>query len=99
MKARSPIRQSCRKPIMGVKVCAWRCVAPVAAAEFVSRTDPRQFAVVHPSTKRPGMWQVSWFDDHGASRDVQAKTCDEALSHVPPRGRYGWRLRSVVRRP
>ncbi len=61
-------------------------------AEFRSRRTPGMFAVVHQSTKRPGWWQVSFFDVYGAIGDSERHTADECLREVPP---SAWRLSAV----
>lgn len=74
-------------------LCKWVCRGPVRAAEFVSRRDPTQRAILHPSTKRAG-WQVSIFDRDGAVGDSITPTCDAALRarDIDP---HGWKLVAV----
>lgn len=64
-------------------ICRWVCRGPVRGAEFVERPSkrgPGRFrAVLHPSTKQVGRWQVSLFDEDGAFGDSVRDTCTEAL--------------------
>lgn len=84
---RSPIYAVCRPwpfpPKPGERhhkpICQWACRGPMRAAEFVDRRDPSRRAVLHPSTKRAGAWQVSVFDDQGAVGDVVRDSCTQAL--------------------
>lgn len=86
-RARSPLHVVCQPwpfpPKPGERrhkpLCQWACRGPVRAASFISRRDPRQTAILHPSTKRLGEWQVSIFDADGALGDSIAKTCTDAL--------------------
>lgn len=96
MKRGLPLRIETRKLLWGLKSKRWVCDSTrVKGVELQERRDPRKTVVVHPSTKHPGMWQASFFDHHGASSDIQRKTCSEALRETPPEQ---WRLRSVSRR-
>lgn len=45
-------------------------------------------AIIHPSTKRPGEWQVSWWDTRGFSGDTTRKTKDEAVKVAIEDGYY-----------
>lgn len=76
--------------------CRWVCRvgAPVQGALFEDRQDATSSAVLHPSTKRLGAWQVSFFDAQGAIRDVVAASCTDVLraAQLTP-GR--WRLREA----
>ena len=87
----SPLRVVCRTLAFGLKRCDWKVVATLRAAEFSSRTRRGETAIVHPSTKSLGKWQVSFFDEHGAVRDSLHPSADEALKQVPPKG---WKLRA-----
>lgn len=65
-------------------LCSWVCRGPLRAAEFVSRSRPGRpagfwRAILHPSTKQPGRWQVSLFDSEGAWGDSVRDSCTEAL--------------------
>lgn len=96
MKRGQPIRIETRELAFGRKSKRWICDSTrVSGIELQSRRDPSNTAVVHPSTKKPGMWQASFFDDRGASGDVQRGTCTEALRDLSPKQ---WRLRSVSKR-
>lgn len=92
MPGRSPLRVETRKLALGIKASRWVCDARFQSAQFQSRRDPDKLAIVHRSTKREGKWQTSYFDEAGASRDVQSGSCQEALRDLPPRL---WRLRDV----
>ena len=61
-------------------LCKWVCARTPRGAEFASRQGRPQTAVLHPSTKKLGQWQVSFFDEDGAIRDVIRPTCDQALA-------------------
>lgn len=91
---RSPLRVTCKpwpfKPQPGEKrhkpICKWVCRpgAVIRGAEFASRAAhgrPAGYwrAVLHPSTKEPGRWQVSLFDPEGAWGDSVRSTCNAAL--------------------
>jgi hypothetical protein len=90
---KSPLRVKCRPLAFGLKGCEWNLVGPLHAAEFSSRRRRDEFAIVHPSTKNPGMWQVSFFDQDGASRDSQHTRVEDALKQVSPKH---WRLKNVA---
>lgn len=77
--------------------CKWVCRAgaTVRAAEFVGRGHYRGWtAVIHPSTKERGRWQLSLFDKDGAFGDSIRDTCTEALAarDIAP---GHWRLKTV----
>lgn len=92
MSKRSPIKVSCRPLLFGLRKCFWKPTgAEIRAIEFASRADSRRKTIIHRSTKRPGAWQVSTFDEDGPVGDAQFKTIDEALEQAPP---MKWRLRS-----
>ena len=63
--------------------CTGRCVRPLRVAQF--RAHERrgsQYAVLHPSTKYHGNWQVSWFDERGPVYDYEATSCDDGLKQI-----------------
>lgn len=102
-RARSPLHVVCRpwpfSPKPGERphkpLCKWVCRGPLRGAEFVDRRDPRRRAVLHPSTKQAGRWQVSVFDQGGAVGDVVRDSCAAALKDrdiVPGR----WKLVAVA---
>lgn len=72
-----------------IKLCHWTCRGPLKAARFVSRKRSGEYAVVHPSTKTRGMWQVSLFDAEGPYGDMQRSTCNAAVKEMP---RTQWKL-------
>ena len=88
MKRKSPLRVVCKvmpfktKPM---RLCRWKPVGELRAAEFVSRRDGSRFSIVHPSTKSRGKWQVSRFDREGPVGDTQYGSLDEALGEVSPK--------------
>jgi hypothetical protein len=90
---KSPLRVKCRPLLFGRKNCEWNLVGSLHAAEFTSRRRSDEFAIVHPSTKNPGLWQVSFFDQDGASRDSQHTRVEDALRQVPPKL---WKLKNVA---
>ena len=93
MKTRSPVRVEQRKLLFGLKATQFVCDARLLAAEFQHRKQPERTTIVHRSTKSPGKWQTSRFDERGASSDSQHPSCTEALKELSPKD---WRLRSVV---
>ena len=90
---KSPLRVVCRTLAFGIKACEWKVVGEFRGAEFVSRSRPGDFAIVHPSTKTSGKWQVSFFDDQGPSRDSQHSSVEDALKHVFPKK---WKLKTTA---
>lgn len=85
-----PLRVVCRTLAFGIKSCEWKVVGMLRGAEFASRTRSDESAIVHPSSKTVGKWQVSFFDELGPVRDSQHSSVEDALKQVPP-GR--WKLR------
>lgn len=92
---KSPLRVVCRTLGFGIKSCDWKVVGPLRGAEFSSRTRHDESAIVHPSTKTVGRWQVSFFDELGPSRDSQHTSVEDALRQVPPKK---WKLRTFISR-
>jgi hypothetical protein len=74
------------------RTCKWRCRAPVRAARFIERRRPDHYAIVHPSTKEPGRWQVSFFDADGPWGDTARDTCSEAVAYLRP---WEYRLKEI----
>lgn len=103
-RQRSPLRVKCSPWPFELEpgerrrsICHWVCDAPVAA-EFTRRHSKYgpHTAILHPSTKGRGRWQVSFFDDLGAVSDVNRATCSEALKDadiVPS----NWKLKAFER--
>jgi len=89
---KSPLRVVCRTLAFGIKSCEWKAVGTVRAAEFASRTRREESAILHPSTKAAGTWQVSFFDAQGPVGDSQHSNVTDALKQVPPKR---WKLRAV----
>jgi hypothetical protein len=90
-RRKSPLRVVCRTLAFGIKSCEWKVVGPLRGAEFSSRTRSDETAIVHPSTKSAGKWQVSFFDELGAVRDSQHSSVEDALKQLSPRK---WKLRA-----
>ena len=90
-RRKSPLRVVCRTLAFGIKRCDWKVVGAFRGAEFMSRTH-HESAIVHPSTKQPGKWQVSFFDDMGAVRDSQHSAVEDALQQVAPKR---WKLKAL----
>ena len=88
-RRKSPLRVVCRTLAFGIKSCDWKVVGNLHGAQFSSRTRPDEFAIVHPSTKSAGKWQVSFFDELGAVRDSQHSSVEDALRQVSPKK---WKL-------
>ncbi len=96
MKRGQPLRIETRQLLFGLKSKRWVCDSTrVKGVELQEKRDPRKTVVVHPSTKHAGMWQASFFDHHGASSDIQRKSCTEAMRDLSPKQ---WRLRSISKR-
>lgn len=93
---RSPIRKVCEPGILDDEpLCKWECDGTdLRVAQFRSRSDPRWYAILHPSTKEPGKWQLTSFDEKGPWGDVNRKTCAEAIQDEGLN--YGWKLEHVV---
>lgn len=89
---KSPLRVVCRTLAFDIKSCVWTAVGDFHGAEFRSRKRKGEFAIVHPSPKTVGKWQVSFFDEDGPVRDSQHSEVSDALRQVPPKH---WRLQSV----
>ena len=89
-RRRSPLRVVCRTLAFGLKNCDWKVVGTLRAAEFASRTRD-ETAIVHPSTKSLGKWQVSFFDETGAVRNSLHPSAEDALRQVPPER---WKLKA-----
>lgn len=90
-RQKSPLRVVCRTLAFGIKSCEWKIVGTLRGAEFASRMRRDEAAIVHPSTKTVGKWQVSFFDDLGPVRDSQHSSVEDALKQVPPKR---WKLRA-----
>lgn len=90
---KSPLRVVCRSLAFGIKSCEWKIVGDFHGAEFLSRTRANDSAIVHPSTKTAGKWQVSFFDEEGPSRDSQHSDVTDALRQVSPKK---WKLKAVA---
>jgi len=90
-RRKSPLRVGCRTLAFGIKGCDWKVVGPFRGAEFLSRTRRDESAIVHPSTKSAGKWQVSFFDELGPVRDSQHSSVEDALKQVPPKK---WKLKA-----
>lgn len=94
--------------------CRWTCSRNVKVAQFRQISDPSRYAILHPSTKprlekdprvkRSGGWQLSFFDDMGASGDVWGTSCDDVLRRAFEKKKSGfaaydardWKLENVV---
>lgn len=66
------------------------------AALFRYRSRPDYHAILAPSTKQRGMWQLSYFDAEGPSGDIQRATVAKALYDGLDGGARKWRLETVV---
>lgn len=93
---RSPIRLTTRPGAFGIKLRSWSCDDDrLAGAEFQSRRDPAQTAILHRSTKHAGQWQLSFLDAQGPVSDLQNKSCTTILRELHHKQ---WRLRKVIPR-
>ena len=90
-RRKSPLRVVCRTLAFGIKSCDWKVVGTLRGAEFSSRTKRDESAIVHPSTKTIGKWQVSFFDELGPVRDSQQSSVEDALKQVSPKK---WKLKA-----
>lgn len=79
MPRTAPATLHCRTVLFGMKACEWRCAVPPRGAKFVNRLSPGRMAILHPSSKRAGWWQVSRFMDGHPVGDALRPTCDAAL--------------------
>jgi hypothetical protein len=70
----------------------------VRAAQFRSTWAPDKYAILHPSSKKPGKWQLSYFDELGPWGDSGLHdTCSAALAEMEhPRD---WKLEKVTPAP
>lgn len=91
-RKKSPLRVRCKPLLFGMKSCEWTAVGALKAAEFTGRRRAES-AIVHPSTKKSGYWQVSFFDRDGPRSDTQHRSLDDALKMVTPKL---WKLKSAV---
>jgi hypothetical protein len=57
----------------------WKADERIKMALFRHRQRPEWYAILHPSTKEPGRWQLSTFDEDGSWGDVIRDTPDKAL--------------------
>lgn len=48
-------------------------------ATFPRDVERGKYALIHPATKAPGEWQLSWFDSDGAVGDTRRKTVAELI--------------------
>jgi hypothetical protein len=90
-RRKSPLRVICRTLAFDIKSCEWKVVGALRGAEFASRTRRGESAIVHPSTKSVGKWQVSFFDELGPVRDSQHSSVEDAIRQVPPKK---WKLKA-----
>ena len=83
MARRSPVRLVCTRPFVDVgddmRICRWMFPRGGATVQFRHRTRKDWYAIIHPSTKQKGKWQVSSFDYEGAIGDVIRATPEQAL--------------------
>jgi len=77
----------------GFTYTRWMCTSALKTAKFQSRRRASVTAILHRSTKYPGKWQLTRFEDETPTSDIQTSTCVEALREVPP---AAWRLRRLV---
>lgn len=69
-------------PILGVDLLHWSTGPRFNGAGFVSSDGI--VAVLHRSTKRSGVWQLSFFDEADAVGDAEFSELKDALRMVPP---------------
>jgi len=53
---------------------------------LVRRDDDKRGVLIHPSTKRPGRWQVTYWDEDGFSGDTNYATKQEAIGEAYKEG-------------
>lgn len=90
MSRKSPLKVKCKPLLFGRKSCTWTPVGEFRGAQFSNRRQRDRYAIVHPSTKNVGKWQVSYFDEVGPISDTQHANAEDALKQVPA---SLWRLR------
>ena len=66
----------------GRKTCRYRLRRRFRVARFVSRHNRSEYAIVHPSTKKKGYCQISFFDESGPYSDREHKTCSAAIKDM-----------------
>lgn len=80
---KSPVKLVCKRPFADIGddmlVCRWKCPTGGGVVQFRHRKRKDLYAILHPSTKRKGRWQLTSFDDDGPIGDVERATCEEAL--------------------
>ena len=92
----SPIRLVRRTLLFGKKGYYWQCDDHrLAVAELENRHQHGLSVIIHPSTKKSGSWQASFFEHGEPVRDLLAPSCGALLRELP---NSRWRLRNVVRR-
>ena len=74
----------------------WHAVGPVRAAKFRCAERPEWFAVLSPSAKEPGRWQLSTFDEQGPWGDVIRDTPDQAIKDGLDGYGCKWMLEAMV---
>jgi hypothetical protein len=82
-----PIGRKCWRAL-GEKWCKFTCRGKVKVARFEA-TDSDEYAILHPSTKKRGKWQLSWFDADGPYGDSERSTCSEAVKEMST---HRWKL-------
>lgn len=68
--------------LLQAQTCTYRCIRPFKAARFQPQGKPGEFAILHPSTKVKGKWQLSLFDKDGPWGDRIRDTCTEAAQEM-----------------
>jgi hypothetical protein len=97
-KRRSPFKLVCEPSFLepGEKLCRWTCPDGGETAQFRARWRKDLYAILHPSTKQRGKWQLTTFDKHGPIGDVIRSTCEKALEDEGID--QNWKLEKLARR-
>jgi hypothetical protein len=87
----SPVKLVCKRVKLGpnvYKICRWTCPRGGATVMFRAKWQKDLYAILHPSTKQRGKWQVTRFDDRGPIGDVIRSTCEQALADMDIDGNW-----------
>lgn len=96
----SPVRRVCKPGAFDeIRICKWECDGnDLRVAQFRAKSHPDVYAVLHRSTKQPGQWQFSTFDEQGAVGDVNRSSCTLAVNDGIDQYGYRMKLEHVVSR-
>jgi len=70
-------------PAFQATTCKYVCTRKPKVAQLAPMDSKHEeFAILHPSTKERGKWQISLFDKHGPWGDRVRDTCSEAVQEL-----------------